>query len=41
LLAAVRTKASTMKTSIDALIERSKRLLTEMSGIEATTKIAA
>ena len=41
MLVAVRTKASTMKASIDALIERSKRLLTEISGLEAKAKTAA
>jgi hypothetical protein len=41
MLVAVRTKASTMKASIDALIERSKRLSTEMSGLEAKAKTAA
>ena len=41
LLVAVRTKASTMRASIDALIERSNRLLKEMSGREAEAKNAA
>jgi hypothetical protein len=36
-----REHRGTMKTSIDALIARSKRLSTEMSGIEATEKTAA
>ena len=41
MLVAVRTKASTMRASIDALIERSNRLLKEMSGREAEAKNAA
>ena len=41
MLVAVRTKASTMRASIDALIERSNRLLKEMSGREAEAKSAA
>jgi hypothetical protein len=41
LLVAVRTKASTMRASIDALIERSNLLLTEMRGGEAEAKKAA
>jgi hypothetical protein len=41
LLVAVRTKASTVRASIDALIERSNRLLKEMNGGEAEAKSAA
>jgi DNA anti-recombination protein RmuC len=41
LLVAVRTKASTMRASIDTLIGRSNRLLNEMSGREAEARSAA
>ena len=41
MLVTVRTKAGTMKASIDALIERSNRLLTEMGGQGAAVKTAA
>jgi len=41
LLVAVHTKANTMRPSIDALIERTNRLLKEMSGGEAEAKNAA
>jgi hypothetical protein len=41
MLVAIRTRAETMRTSIDALLERSSRLLKEMSGPEAAAKTAA
>jgi hypothetical protein len=41
MLVAIRTRAETMRTSIDALLERSSRLLKEMSGLEAAAKTAA
>lgn len=41
MLVAIRTRAETMRTSIDALLERSSRLLKEMSGLGAAAKTAA
>jgi hypothetical protein len=41
MLVAVHTKANTMRPSIDALIERTNRLLNEMSGREAEARSAA
>jgi hypothetical protein len=41
MLVAIRARAETMRTSIDALLERSSRLLEEMSGLGAATKSAA
>jgi hypothetical protein len=41
MLAAVRAKAGTVRVAIDALIERSNRLLKEMSGVRTTAKTAA
>jgi hypothetical protein len=41
MLIAIRARAETMRTSIDVLLERSSRLLKEMSGLETTAKSAA
>jgi chromosome segregation ATPase len=41
MLVAIRARAETMRASIDALLERSSRLLEEMSGLGAATKNAA
>jgi hypothetical protein len=41
MLAAIRAQADTMKTSIDALIERSKRLLNELGDVGAAARTAA
>jgi chromosome segregation ATPase len=41
MLVAIRTRAETMRTSIDTLLERSSRLLKEMSGLEAAARTAA
>jgi len=41
MLVAIRTRADTMRASIDALLERSNRLLNEMSGHGAAAKTAA
>jgi hypothetical protein len=41
MLAAIRTQADTMKTSIDALIERSKLLLNELGDVGAAARTAA
>ena len=41
MLAAVRARADTMKTSIDALIKRSERLLDELGDVSAAARTAA
>jgi hypothetical protein len=41
MLVAVRARAGTTKTSLDALIERTGRLLEEMSGPESEARTAA
>ena len=41
ILVTIRTKADTMKAALDALIERSNRLLTEMSDQGSAVKTAA
>jgi hypothetical protein len=41
MLVAIRTKADTMRASIDALLDRSNRLLNQMSGHGAAAKTAA